>query len=60
MDFGMVGTSGSQLAKKFESTRLVNVDNITLKRLMNKPTKIVLALALGIAIGLLFDNNFIF
>jgi len=27
---------------------------------MNKPTKIVLALALGIAIGLLFDNNFIF
>ena len=35
MDFGMVGTSGSQLAKKFESARLVNVDNITLKRLMN-------------------------
>jgi len=26
---------------------------------MNKPTKIALALALGIAIGLLFDNNFI-
>jgi len=27
---------------------------------MNKPTKIVLALVLGIAIGLLFENNFIF
>jgi len=26
---------------------------------MNKPTKIVIALALGIAIGLLFENNFI-
>jgi len=26
---------------------------------MNKLTKIVLALALGIAIGLLFENNFI-
>ena len=34
LDFGMVGTSGSQLAKKFESTRLVHVDDITLKRLM--------------------------
>jgi len=27
---------------------------------MNKPTKIALALVLGIAIGLLFENNFIF
>ena len=35
LDFGMVGTSGSQLAKKFESTRLVHVDDITLKRLMS-------------------------
>jgi len=34
LDFGMVGTSGSQLAKKFESARLVHVDDITLKRLM--------------------------
>lgn len=34
LDFGMVGTSGSQLAKKFESNRLVHVDDITLKRLM--------------------------
>ena len=34
LDFGMVGTSGSQLAKKFESPRLVHVDDITLKRLM--------------------------
>ena len=35
LDFGMVGTSGSQLAKKFESARLVHVDDITLKRLMD-------------------------
>lgn len=35
LDFGMVGTSGSQLAKKFESARLVHVDDITLKRLMS-------------------------
>jgi hypothetical protein len=34
LEFGMVGTSGSQLAKKFESPRLVHVDDITLKRLM--------------------------
>jgi hypothetical protein len=35
LDFGMVGTSGSQLAKKFESARLVHVDDITLRRLMS-------------------------
>ena len=35
LEFGMVGTSGSQLAKKFESARLVHVDDITLKRLMD-------------------------
>jgi hypothetical protein len=35
LDFGMVGTSGSQLAKKFESARLVHVDDITLKRLLS-------------------------
>ena len=34
LDFGLVGTSGSQLAKKFESARLVHVDDLTLKRLM--------------------------
>ncbi len=34
LEYGMVGTSGSQLAKKFESARLVHVDDITLKRLM--------------------------
>ncbi len=34
LDYGLAGTSGSQLAKKFESARLVNVDNQTLKRLM--------------------------
>ncbi len=35
LDIGMVGTSGTQLAKKFESTRLINVDNVTLKNLLN-------------------------
>ena len=35
LDFGLVGTSGSQLAKKFESARLVHVDDITLKRLLD-------------------------
>tara|TARA_Y100000589_G_scaffold205749_1_gene194063 strand:+ start:2664 stop:5144 length:2481 start_codon:yes stop_codon:yes gene_type:complete len=34
LEIGMVGTSGSQLAKKFESARLVNVDDITLTRLL--------------------------
>lgn len=34
LDISMVGTSGPQLAKKFESRRLVNVDNDTLKRLL--------------------------
>ena len=37
LDFGLVGTSGSQLAKKFESARLVHVDDITLKRLYENP-----------------------
>jgi hypothetical protein len=37
LDYGMLGTSGSQLARKFESTRLVNVDDMTLKRLLNSP-----------------------
>ena len=37
LDIGMVGTSGTQLAKKFESTRLINVDNVTLKNLLNDP-----------------------
>ena len=36
IDFGMIGTSGSQLAKKFESARLVQVDDITLTRLMKE------------------------
>ena len=35
LDYGLVGTSGSQLAKKFESTRLVNVDNEVLEKLLN-------------------------
>ena len=34
LDYGMLGTSGSQLARKFESARLVHVDDIALKRLM--------------------------
>ena len=37
LDFGMVGTSGTQLAKKFESSRLINVDNETLTRIINDP-----------------------
>ena len=37
LDFALVGTSGSQLAKKFESSRLVNVDDFTLKKIMNNP-----------------------
>lgn len=35
LDIGLVGTSGSQLAKKFESPRLVNVDDDTLKKLLD-------------------------
>ena len=35
LDMGLIGTTGSQLAKKFESARLVNVDNETLIRLLN-------------------------
>ncbi len=35
LSFAMVGTSGSQLAKKFESARLVNIDDMTLKKLLN-------------------------
>jgi hypothetical protein len=34
LDFGMVGATGPQLAKKFESRRLVHVDDMTLTRLM--------------------------
>ena len=35
LSFAMVGTSGSQLAKKFESARLVNIDDMTLTKLLN-------------------------
>tara|TARA_Y100000814_G_C12359362_1_gene408870 strand:+ start:2357 stop:4852 length:2496 start_codon:yes stop_codon:yes gene_type:complete len=34
LNIASVGTSGSQLARKFESPRLVHVDNITLMKLM--------------------------
>ena len=37
LDFSLVGTSGSQLAKKFENPRLVQVDNLTLQRLLDNP-----------------------
>ena len=37
LDYGMLGTSGSQLARKFASARLVNVDDMTLKRLLDSP-----------------------
>ena len=40
LDIGTVGTSGSQLAKKFQSARLVHVDNTTLARLMLNPEAI--------------------
>ncbi len=33
----IIGTSGSQLAKAFESPALINVDNETLTKLMNNP-----------------------
>jgi hypothetical protein len=35
LDFGMVGISGSQLARKFQSARLINVDDLTLKRILD-------------------------
>jgi len=37
LDIGRVGTSGSQLAKKFVSAKLVHVDDTTLERLMKNP-----------------------
>ena len=35
--YSEIGTTGSQLAKKFESSRLVNVDDDTLNRLVSNP-----------------------
>ena len=40
LDIGTVGTSGSQLAVKFKSAKLVHVDNETLARLMKNPQAI--------------------
>jgi hypothetical protein len=37
LDIAMSGTSATLLAKRWESTLLVNVDNSTLQRLMNNP-----------------------
>ena len=34
LSISLLGTSGSQLAKKFESSRLVHVDDMTLKRII--------------------------
>lgn len=35
LDIAMSGTSATLLAKKWESAILVNVDNMTLKKIMN-------------------------
>ena len=35
LDIASAGTSATLLAKRWESTLLVNVDNLTLKKLMN-------------------------
>ena len=40
LDFALSGTTATLLARKWESALLVNVDNITLKNLMNNPTAI--------------------
>lgn len=37
LDIAMAGTSATLLAKKWESAILVNVDNLTLKRIMDSP-----------------------
>ena len=37
LDIAMAGTSGTLLARKWESALLVNVDNDTLRRILNNP-----------------------
>ena len=37
LDFALAGTSATLLARRWESALLVNVDNATLKRLMDSP-----------------------
>ena len=37
LDYAMVGTTGTLLARKWESAMLVNVDNDTLRRLLDSP-----------------------
>lgn len=37
LDFALAGTSATLLARRWESALLVNVDNVTLKRLMDSP-----------------------
>ncbi|MFP4260943.1 MAG: restriction endonuclease, partial [Opitutales bacterium] len=37
LDIAMAGTSGSLLARKWESAMLVNVDNFTLRRILDNP-----------------------
>ena len=37
LDIAMAGTSATLLARKWESALLVNVDNATLKRILNDP-----------------------
>src|SRR5699024_2551766 len=38
LDIAMAGTSATLLARKWESATLVNVDNLTLKKIMQNPT----------------------
>lgn len=37
LDIAMAGTSATPLARKWESALLVNVDNDTLRRILDKP-----------------------
>ena len=37
LDIALAGTSGSLLARKWEDTALVNVDNLTLRRILESP-----------------------
>ena len=39
LDIAMAGTSATLLARKWESALLVNVDNDTLRRILNNPAR---------------------
>ena len=46
LDMAMSGTSATLLARRWESALLVNVDNITLKRLLNNPEAMAALMAI--------------